>query len=57
MLIFTLMHNYVTSGDIMETDTREEIIEKNRLRFIKKMKDEDYNDELYSFFNGDTVGG
>ncbi len=41
----------------MKIDTREERIEKDRIRFIKKMKEEKYNEALYSFFNGDTVGG
>jgi hypothetical protein len=47
----------MNSGEIMETDTREERIKKERIRFRKKMKEEKYNEALYSFFNGDTVGG
>ena len=35
--------------------------ERNRALFIKKMKkkmkEDKYNEALYSFFNGDTVGG
>jgi hypothetical protein len=41
----------------MKIDTmKNERIEKERSIFIKRMKEEKYNEELYSFFNGDTVG-
>ena len=44
----------------MEIDTIDER-ERDRILFIKKMKEkmkeERYNETLYSFFNGDTVGG